>query len=767
VSLKLAKFRLSNLLTRPILLVLLLLVTVSSSAARSNYSALNSNFIDDSLSSDFRLLVNQNDIENLTNKARIRFRLDARELLVKSSFPQTIKVKAFFINSSGNEEIIQIQNITFLRRRAAKRIKYSISFPDTFEEDQLFIELFDSRGNNKARFDLSLNLRAFVEQQDLADADCDNDSFGDCQLQYILNSINYQIRPRSKSRTVVSKESSGKYTVSLPLVRADSLTIRRNSGPVSQPNFDTSALINLVSQGDFSFQQLKLAVKDDLGTVQEDGTLEFDGENLFITKDGERKQIGEQGPPGETGVPGVPGGGSGGSNFASLINLTAVDDPPSSPNSGDIYHDSSDALCFYSGITSAWTKIAGIGSCVAGTDNDPNAFDFVDQTALPSVTVNSTTLTITGFQNGPITVSGPGNPQYSLDSGAFTSAAGTIFDGQTLEIRMTSNATLGQVNTALINIGSVSDSWSVTSLLCPLNYAFIPGSENIDSFGNPDPTYAQGWCASQYEMTVQNPAVWTRDGAEGWDYNTSAGAGKNITSRGGVDSYPITLVTRDEAAAACANDFTLADATPITNGKLMTVYFWSNIAQRMADDGVNWSGGTPGSGNLSRGNSNSASLLAGIPEGTLATNPTGGSFYYTGAQGRAWRMGNGEGALYDFAGNAWEWYDDLHNNASGATTRNIDGGTIAFVHDNPNGPSNVTVLPSERATHDTTANGIGRIDVDAGPVIGGTVRSAFYGGDRNDTSDAGIFAAYWKTYNPASTRFSGVGFRCIFPVQAF
>jgi formylglycine-generating enzyme required for sulfatase activity len=358
---------------------------------------------------------------------------------------------------------------------------------------------------------------------------------------------------------------------------------------------------------------------------------------------------------------------------------------------------------------------------------------------------------------------------YSIDSGVFTNSSGTIYAGQSVQLRLTSNATLFQSHTATVTIGSVSDAWTVTSLSCPENFAFIPGSAGFDSFGKADAAFAAGWCVSQYEMTPHNTAIWTRDDgwgdAYGWHYYSSSGVGKKITAKGdGGDTFPITHVTRNEAAAACANDLVKKDGTVLTSGKLLTVYWWSKISQAIVDDGINWSGGTPGSGNLSRGNANSGAPLPGITEGYTASQPTGGTFYYTSNQGRAWRMGTGQDSVYDWAGNVSEWFDDLHNNAAGLSFRDINAAVPAYEHDNPNGSANISVIPTEFSSHDSTTKGVGQIIVNSTPLISGTTHAAVFGGNWSFATIAGVFASVWDGYSPSGNSYS-VGFRCIIPSQ--
>lgn len=99
-------------------------------------------------------------------------------------------------------------------------------------------------------------------------------------------------------------------------------------------------------------------------------------------------------------------------------------------------------------------------------DNTPNAFDFaniVDQPA--STVVASSTLTITGIGPDPVSVSitGAGSPQISINGGAW-GTSGTILNGQTLQLRLTSHTvTDATTRTATVTVGTVSDAWSVTT----------------------------------------------------------------------------------------------------------------------------------------------------------------------------------------------------------------------------------------------------------------------------------------------------------------
>ncbi|WP_435640760.1 beta strand repeat-containing protein [Micavibrio aeruginosavorus] len=110
------------------------------------------------------------------------------------------------------------------------------------------------------------------------------------------------------------------------------------------------------------------------------------------------------------------------------------------------------------GVTDAWTVRTL-------DDTIPNAFTFTDQTAVPLSTLRtSNSITIAGINAAtPVSVSGGGSPQISIAGGAWTTS-GSITNGQTLQVRLTSSAAYTTALTATVNVGGVTDAWSVTTL---------------------------------------------------------------------------------------------------------------------------------------------------------------------------------------------------------------------------------------------------------------------------------------------------------------
>lgn len=97
-------------------------------------------------------------------------------------------------------------------------------------------------------------------------------------------------------------------------------------------------------------------------------------------------------------------------------------------------------------------------------DVTPDAFSFVDQTGVATNTIIiSNSVTITGINTpASVTISGE-DPDFRIDGGPWITM-GTINNGQTLELRITSNAAPSTTNDARVRIGgNPAVNWSVTT----------------------------------------------------------------------------------------------------------------------------------------------------------------------------------------------------------------------------------------------------------------------------------------------------------------
>jgi hypothetical protein len=111
---------------------------------------------------------------------------------------------------------------------------------------------------------------------------------------------------------------------------------------------------------------------------------------------------------------------------------------------------------------------------VTTNDNAPTAFNFTDQTGVAQSTLTtSNSLTISGITGSvAVSVSGAGSPQIRINGGSWVTS-GTITSGQSLEVRLTSNASYSTMNSATVTVGSGSDQWDVTTLAPPFSLDFM------------------------------------------------------------------------------------------------------------------------------------------------------------------------------------------------------------------------------------------------------------------------------------------------------
>ncbi|MGQ0620372.1 MAG: hypothetical protein ACT4QA_10720, partial [Panacagrimonas sp.] len=99
----------------------------------------------------------------------------------------------------------------------------------------------------------------------------------------------------------------------------------------------------------------------------------------------------------------------------------------------------------------------------APADTTPNAFTFMDQTNVPRNSVRTSNAVAIGGITGPAAISIMGGG-YSIGcTGTFTTAAGSISNGQTVCVRHTSSASFNSGVNTILTVGGVSDTFTTVT----------------------------------------------------------------------------------------------------------------------------------------------------------------------------------------------------------------------------------------------------------------------------------------------------------------
>lgn len=267
-------------------------------------------------------------------------------------------------------------------------------------------------------------------------------------------------------------------------------------------------------------------------------------------------------------------------------------------------------------------------------DNTPNAFDFANIVNQPASTVvASSTLTITGIGPDPVSVSitGAGSPQISINGGAW-GTSGTILNGQTLQLRLTSHTvTDGTTRTATVTVGTVSEAWSVTTQDdTPAAFSFTDVTNQAVNTvitsntltvtgigGNPTPVSVTGSGSPQISI---NGGAWVTSGTilTGQTLRvrlTSAGTSSTarsatVTVGNTSDTWSVTTIPQDSTPNAF-------DFTNLTN-QLFSTLVTSNVVT------ITGIGPDPVSVSISGGGSPQFSVAGGawVTSGTITNGQT-------------------------------------------------------------------------------------------------------------------------------------------------
>ncbi len=111
------------------------------------------------------------------------------------------------------------------------------------------------------------------------------------------------------------------------------------------------------------------------------------------------------------------------------------------------------------GVTDIWTVTTG------AQDTVPDAFSFTDQTGqLLSTLTTSNTITVSGINDTTaLSLTTTDGMEYQKNAEPWTAVAGTVVNGDQITLRVTSSASFNTAVSGTLDIGGVTDVWSVTT----------------------------------------------------------------------------------------------------------------------------------------------------------------------------------------------------------------------------------------------------------------------------------------------------------------
>lgn len=178
-----------------------------------------------------------------------------------------------------------------------------------------------------------------------------------------------------------------------------------------------------------------------------------------------------------------------------------------------------------------------------------------------STDYTSNTYTVAGLAGGisvPVTVSAG---TYSKNGGAYTSAAGTVTNGDTITLKRTSGAADGNVVSTVLTVGGGSDTWSITNINTFNPATLFGGGDNGYFYDISDLTTVFSDTAGTVQASV-NGAVKRINDKSGKGNHLIWASGNTLTLRQSGSFYYL------EAAAAVG----------VTNASVTMVQPWSRIS---------------------------------------------------------------------------------------------------------------------------------------------------------------------------------------------
>jgi hypothetical protein len=278
---------------------------------------------------------------------------------------------------------------------------------------------------------------------------------------------------------------------------------------------------------------------------------------------------------------------------AMIVNLTAT------PDSGMVFTGWSGA-CTGTGACQVLMSQARNVTAIFTFDTTPNQFTFTGQSNITLNTpVISNSITLSGINTAsPISITGG---TYSINNGEFTSEAGTVSNGDSVRVQLTSAIAYSTLTSATLNIGGVNGTFNVTTapdlfnFTSPsnvaLNTVIISNTITVSVISTPASISITGGSYSINNGAFSSEAGTVNNGDSVRVQVTSANAYSTMTSAtlniGRVNrTFNVTTVRLGVAPAALPRTGQTTAYYPGDAGNLQTGVAWPNPRFTVASSGT-------------------------------------------------------------------------------------------------------------------------------------------------------------------------------------
>ncbi len=225
-----------------VLIYLGIAINIDVEASTRRYEALQS--VSGKLESEMQVLISKKSKNlDLARTSNIRLRLRPEDLYRSKNTSSSFKVNAYEIKN-GQRVFISSQAITLLKSNSnSKIISVDLGYFDKMKKD-IELDVFDTNNNHAASYATEVTAynkdKQIKQKKKLNLADCDNSEFGQCQLDYLLSNISFELKPIKSMSTRIVKADDGHYKVIIPMqksyTRSRSRRFRNKRQKISSPD---------------------------------------------------------------------------------------------------------------------------------------------------------------------------------------------------------------------------------------------------------------------------------------------------------------------------------------------------------------------------------------------------------------------------------------------------------------------------------------------------------------------------------------------------